>query len=399
MEPGRPPTRRRVLVVECRRDRPSWPEPSVMTKTVGCDMASHPVRLSSWPGCATTSAARPKVAPVGWCAVRNMGPPGRRDSLRCSRPRRGSRNTHTKALNPLVSSSYGKETAQTPLICKPSRRFSGGGGGAGLWLFGGGRRLHIRDDDGEFSSHLSSGKARVKGGGRAAHDLLELLGQLTRHHDLGLTEHLPDRLERGERAMGRLVAHDGHLEIAERFEPVPALPRLHGQEAGEDEAVGGNARGRERGNDRGGSGHRHHGNPRGPRFPHEQETGIGDAGRARIRDEGHGLALVQGLDDGRTLGELVVLEVARDGHVYAEMGEEGTRAARVLAGHQPNFLEYSKGTDRDVFEIADGRSDHVQRARRHGRPAPPVPSSLAGGERETVRENSRTVWARAERFS
>ena len=41
----------------------------------------------------------------------------------------------------------------------------------------------MRDDEGELSPDLSRGKVRVKGGGRAAHDLLELLGQLARQGD------------------------------------------------------------------------------------------------------------------------------------------------------------------------------------------------------------------------
>jgi len=63
------------------------------------------------------------------------------------------------------------------------------------------------------------------------------------------TPALSHRLERSEGAMGRLVAHDGHLEITERFQPVHALPRLHGQEAIEDEAVGGHPGSGQRGDD------------------------------------------------------------------------------------------------------------------------------------------------------
>ena len=51
-----------------------------------------------------------------------------------------------------------------------------------------------------------------------------------------------DRLERGEDAVGRLVADDGRLELARGLQPVHAPPRLHRQEAVEDEAVGRHAR-------------------------------------------------------------------------------------------------------------------------------------------------------------
>ena len=128
--------------------------------------------------------------------------------------------------------------------------------------------------------------------------------------------------------------------------------------------------------------------PRRARFPYEQEAGVGDARRARVRDESDRFALLKGLDDGGALGELVVLEVARGRHMDAEMAQERAGAACVLAGHQPHFLEHTEGPDGDVFEIADGRSHHVQRARSHGRPDP---SSFSGGERETVRENSKMV--------
>src|SRR5262245_65160770 len=88
------------------------------------------------------------------------------------------------------------------------------------------RPLHVRDLQREFSAHRARGEALAESGGRAPHDLLELLGQLTRHHDLDLAERLTDGLERGEHAMRRLVADDGHLEIAERLETVHALARL-----------------------------------------------------------------------------------------------------------------------------------------------------------------------------
>src|SRR5919205_3821213 len=58
MGPTLAPAAPRTLVVDPSRERRVRPEPSVSTQTTGAASSSQPCTRSSWPGCATTSAAR-----------------------------------------------------------------------------------------------------------------------------------------------------------------------------------------------------------------------------------------------------------------------------------------------------------------------------------------------------
>src|SRR5438552_3837384 len=53
-----------------------------------------------------------------------------------------------------------------------------------------------RDDQRELAARLGGGEARDVGGGGRAHDLLELLGELPRHHQLDVAEDLADGTQR-----------------------------------------------------------------------------------------------------------------------------------------------------------------------------------------------------------
>ena len=110
----------------------------------------------------------------------------------------------------------------------------------------------------------------------------------------------------------------------------------------------------------GGSGHRHHGNARFARFLDEKEAGIRDTGRAGIRDERYRDAIHELPDDGCALGRFVVLEVARHGHVDAEVGQQRARTSSVLAGDEAYLLQDPEGAQGDVLEVADGGGDDVE---------------------------------------
>src|SRR5713226_3086612 len=122
--------------------------------------------------------------------------------------------------------------------------------------------FRVRDDEGEFSPHRALRPVLAKPRGRPANDLLELLGQLARRDDLDLAEDLPERLERSQDAVRRLVADDRGLEPAECLQPVHAPAGLDGKKPVEHEGIGGDAGRRQGGDHGGGAGHRHHGNAR-----------------------------------------------------------------------------------------------------------------------------------------
>ena len=88
-------------------------------------------------------------------------------------------------------------------------------------------------------------------------------------------------------------------------------------------------------------------------------SGIGNSGHARVGDQRDTRALLHFLHQFGGLRHLVVLVIAggagRDGVVIEQL----LRLARVFAGDDVDFLQNAQGAQRDVFEIADGRSDQI----------------------------------------
>ena len=89
-------------------------------------------------------------------------------------------------------------------------------------------------------------------------------------------------------------------------------------------------------------------------------TGIGDAGRARVADDGD--ARVRPERGGQLDGaaHLVVLVVADGRRADVEVVEQLLRLARVLTGDAVDRAQDAEGAQGDVLQIADGRSDEVE---------------------------------------
>src|SRR5262245_61460904 len=215
--------------------------------------------------------------------------------------------------------------------------------------FSGGRR----DQHRELAARRGRGQAGQVLRRRRSHDLLVLLGELAAQNQPDLAEDLADRRHRGHDAMGRFIEHDGRAHLPERLEAVESLAGLDRQEPVEDEAVGGQARGREGGDDRAGT---RHGNDRGalsPRLTNQQDARIRDPRRARVGDERDRAPRRQIAQELRTPRELVVLVVAHGGLVDVEVRQEGARPPRVLAGHQVDLAQHSQRAQSNVLEVAD----------------------------------------------
>src|SRR3989454_11823026 len=86
-----------------------------------------------------------------------------------------------------------------------------------------------RNDQRELAAGLVGGQSHQVGGRGGAHDLLELLGQLPRHHQLHLAEDLADRAQGREDAVRRLVHHARRLELPQRLEPIDPTAALDRQ--------------------------------------------------------------------------------------------------------------------------------------------------------------------------
>ena len=89
-------------------------------------------------------------------------------------------------------------------------------------------------------------------------------------------------------------------------------------------------------------------------------SGIGDAGRARVADDGDARARPERCGEFNGAGGLVVLVVADGGRADTEVVEQLLRLARVLAGDAVDRAQDAQGAQGDVLQIADGRGDEVE---------------------------------------
>ena len=92
----------------------------------------------------------------------------------------------------------------------------------------------------------------------------------------------------------------------------------------------------------------------------EEETGIRNAGRAGVGDEGHVLPVGQTLDETLHLLMLVELVVREEGGGNAVMLQEDGSGARVLGKDKTDFPEHANGTKRDVFQITHGGGHEIK---------------------------------------
>ena len=93
----------------------------------------------------------------------------------------------------------------------------------------------------------------------------------------------------------------------------------------------------------------------------QAESGIGDAGHAGVGDERDLGSAFEVDDQFGGLGHLVVLVIADQSRLDAVMAEQLQGLPRVFAGDQVNFFEHAQGAQGDVFEIADGGGDQIER--------------------------------------
>ena len=191
--------------------------------------------------------------------------------------------------------------------------------------------------------------------GHARH-FLEFLAQFAREDNLALrTEARQQVLQRLAHAVRRLVEHQrpGHVERLERLAPRAAL---RGQEAGEEKAAGGEARGRNR---RGGgarAGQRAHADARRMRLRHEPGAGIGERWRPRVAYQRDILARTQRVEQRLRGAALVVLVQRHGARADAVMREQRAAGARVLAGDEVRAAQRLDRARARVGEIADRRS-------------------------------------------
>ena len=89
---------------------------------------------------------------------------------------------------------------------------------------------------------------------------------------------------------------------------------------------------------------------------------IGDRRRARVRNDGDAVAGQQAADERRRFLILIVLVQARRRGDNGIAREQVRGAARILSGDERDLAQHPQRPESDVFEVADWRGDHEQRA-------------------------------------
>jgi len=227
------------------------------------------------------------------------------------------------------------------------------------------------DHDGDLSAEpVDPVDALAEVRQRAAQHLLVPLGELARDHRLAITQRgLGGRQEGGEPARG-LEEDEGPWLAGEGGEPGRAGTRPGRQEPFEEEAVGGQPRDRDERRQRRRTRDRDHRHARRQRSAHQVIARVGEAGRARIGDQGDRGARLQPLDDQGSPPPLHGVVVAGERPLDPVPGEENARAAGVLGRDQIDFAQHAERTQRDILEVPDGGGNHVENPVGHLRLTP-----------------------------
>jgi outer membrane PBP1 activator LpoA protein len=198
----------------------------------------------------------------------------------------------------------------------------------------------------------------------AVHGLVEL-GQFARHHHGSIgAEGLLDFGEGVDDAMRRLEQHDGARLLREARERRTPFGGTRGQEAFEDEAIGGQRRHGQRRGDRRGPGdaaHRHAGRRR---RAHQEEPRVGDERRAGIAHQREARAAAQAFDQWLDARRLVVVVERLERAGNPAGGEQAPGMARVFGEHQLGRFQARAGARAQVVNIADRRRNDIQSADR-----------------------------------
>jgi len=163
-------------------------------------------------------------------------------------------------------------------------------------------------------------------------------------------------------AMRSFVKDERAVFDAEALEGAAALAAAGGEKADEEKLFIGQAGGGKGSEQCGGAWNGHDGDFVAEAKRDEAVAGVGDEGHASVADESDFRALLDGKDQFRGASEFIVFVVADERLVNVVVGKELLGVTGVLAGDLIHFLEDTKGTESDVFEITDGRADEIEAA-------------------------------------
>ena len=163
------------------------------------------------------------------------------------------------------------------------------------------------------------------------------------------------------------------------LQPLRAGLLLLRQEAGKEEGVRREARGKQRGKGRRGTGDRHHWNLGGDCLLHDPVAGVRHQRRSGVRDQRHRQA---GLEIGKERGAGVfgiVLVIGEHPPLDAEAMQQLGGDARILAGEAVGPGDEFQPAQGHVAEIADRRRHQIEARLRLRRRVRHIPDAIAAG--------------------
>src|ERR1019366_6418743 len=221
----------------------------------------------------------------------------------------------------------------------------------------------FRDQQRDFAFDLSSRFQLIQNFfGPPAEEFFVKLGHLAGDDHVAVAPQNFDHIrQRFQQPVRSFVEYLRSRRVFLALEQLPALSRFGREETAEAERIGGQAACDQRRQEgrRAGNWDDRYVMPDGQRD--QAESGVGDAGHARVGDQSDLGSAFEVDDEFGGFGHLVVLVIADGARLDAVMAEEFQGLARVFAGDQVNFLEHAQGAQCDVLEVADGCSNEIER--------------------------------------
>ena len=189
------------------------------------------------------------------------------------------------------------------------------------------------------------------------------LGEFPAYCQRWVSQGIGDVGQRGPQAMRRLEQHDRLTQSGSLGQGCGPVGPTAGQEAEEDETVGGKTGHGQRRRHR-----RHSGNAdhlvAGLRDGcHHAGSRVADGRRTRVSHEGN-VAFRQRVQQARQLPLPIVLVAADQSRVCLHARQQASGDAGILCGHQRHRRQYPRRPEGDVLQVADGCADYVKGA--HG---------------------------------
>ena len=194
----------------------------------------------------------------------------------------------------------------------------------------------------------------------AAEQFLVHLGQFPAHQRGAVAQDLMHVRQRFPDPVRRLVEHQRAIIVLKLPQRLPPLALFRRQEALEHEPVGGQPADAQRGGGRGHSRNRRHRHPVLGRRPDQVIARVRDRRRARVRHQRDVLAGFQPLHQRGGLGPFVAVMIAGEGCVDLVPGEQLPGVPGIFRRDEVYLPQHAQGAQRDILQVADGRSHHVK---------------------------------------